>query len=84
MKFTPAARKLLDMLPDDRRATVGNWAKKLALSKKARSVQKHHVVSAIYLADESHLPEEADDDPRYQLMQSQASPSPSSAQWSPR
>ena len=31
--FTPAARRLLDTLPDDERARVGNWAKRIALGR---------------------------------------------------
>lgn len=62
MKFTKPARTLLDSLPDDRRATVGNYAKTLALDAKSRSVQKHHVVGAMMLADERFLPDVEEDD----------------------
>jgi hypothetical protein len=64
MKFTRPARELLESLPDDRRADVGNYAKTLALDEKARSIRKEHVFGAMMLADESHLPEveEGDND----------------------
>ena len=61
MKFTKHARKLLDSLPDDRKAEVGNYAKALALDEGTRSIQKHHVVGAVYLAGPEFLPGEDDD-----------------------
>ena len=61
MKFTKHARAELDSLPDDRRAQVGNYAKRLAMDDNSRSVCKRHVIGALLLADERFF-EDTDDD----------------------
>jgi len=58
MKFTKPARELLESLPDDRKAEVGNYAKRLALDAGAPSIRKEHVFGGMMLADSSHLPDE--------------------------
>lgn len=60
MKFTPAARRLLDAIkaasPDDA-ATIGNRAKVLAVRAGSDVVKKEHVEGAAYLADDRFIGE---------------------------
>ena len=64
MKFTKAAREALDRVPIDRRAEVGNYAKRIAGFEDRKVVTLADVKAAILCAGPEFLPEgETDENP---------------------
>lgn len=57
LRLTREASELLATVPDDNRARVGNWAKRIALANGRDTVGINDVMSAAHCAAAEFLPE---------------------------